>query len=358
MPYVTINTHQGLYQYTRLPFDIASAPAIFQRLMETILQGNPGVVCYINDILVTGKNEEEHLRSLNLVFLKLKNHGFRLKRGKCKFLAKSVEYLGHKIDKDGISALPNKVDAIVNANHLANVQELCSFLGLLNYYGKFFRNLAIILHPLNKLLQANRKWNWTAKCVTAFQMAKDQLVSADVLTHYNPDLPIRMAADASAYGIGAVISHVLPDGSEKPISFASRTLTLTEKNYAQVEKEPQSFVFGVKKIHQYLYGRKFTLITDHKPLTAIWIQEGHTHFSSSTSAKMGPTSVDIIYDYEIQFKSTESHSNADGLSRLPLPVLDSHNGGEVASLFNVSQVQSLPVTYSNKCNRLPNMTEF
>ena len=88
MPYVTINTHQGLYQYTHLPFGIASAPAIFQRLMETISQGIPGVLCYIDDILVTGKNEEEHLRSLNLVFLKLKNHGFRLKRGKCKFMAK------------------------------------------------------------------------------------------------------------------------------------------------------------------------------------------------------------------------------------------------------------------------------
>ena len=147
MPYVTINTHQGLYQYTRLPFGIASAPAIFQRLMETILQGIPGVVCYIDDILVTGKNEEEHLRSLNQVFSKLTDHGFRLKKGKCKFMAKSVEYLGHKIDKDGISALPNKVDAIVNAPHPTNVQELRSFLGLLNYYGKFIRNLASSSQP-------------------------------------------------------------------------------------------------------------------------------------------------------------------------------------------------------------------
>ncbi len=95
-------------------------------------------------------------------------------------------------------------------------------------------------------------------------------MSAEVLTHYNPELPLRMAADASSYGIGAVISHVLPDGSEKPISFASRTLSPSEKNYSQLEKEALSLTFGVKKIHQYLYGRKFTLITDHKPLTAIF----------------------------------------------------------------------------------------
>ena len=344
MPYVTINKLQGLYQYTRLPFGVASAPAMFQRLMETILHGIPGVVCYIDDILVTGKSEEDHLHNLDQVFSKLKNHGLRLKKSKCKFLAKSVEYLGHRIDKEGIHALPNKVDAIVNAPHPTNVQEVRSFLGLLNYYGKFIRNLATILHPLNQLLQTQHKWNWTGECSDAFQMAKDQLVSADVLTHYNPDLPIRMAADASAYGIGAVISHVLPDRGEKPISFASRTLTPTEKNYAQLEKEALSLVFGVKKFHQYLYGRKFTLNTDHKPLTAIFGSK--KGIPTLAAARLQRWALLLAaYDYEIQFKPTHSHSNADGLSRLPLPVLDSDSGEEAVSLFNVAQVQSLPITF-------------
>ena len=253
-PYTTINTHQGLYQYTRLPFGIASALAIFKRLMDTILQGIQGVVCYIDDILVTGKDQEEHLQNLNEVFSRLEKHGFRLKREKCTLLAKSVEYLGHSITKDGISALPDKVEAIAKAPQPTNVQELRSFLGLLNYYGKFIRNLATILHPLNQLLQTNRKWNWTQECSDAYQLAKDQIVSAQVLTHYNPALPICMAADASAYGIGAVISHRQPDRSEHPISFASRTLTPSERNYSQLEKEALSLIFGVKKFHQYLYG--------------------------------------------------------------------------------------------------------
>ena len=267
MKYVTINTHQGLYQFTRLPFGISSAPAIFQRLMDKILHGLSGVICYIDDILITGKNEEEHLQNLAAVLNRLEKHGFRLKMDKCRFLIPSVEYLGHQIDEEGIRAVPNKVEAITNAPQPTNVQELQSFLGLLNYYGKFIRNLSSIIHPLNGLLHANQKWKWTDECTQAFEEAKRQLVSAHVLTHYDPTLPINLAADASAYGIGAVISHVLSDGSEKPISFASRTLTAAEKNYSQLEKEAISLIFGVRKFHQYLYGRKFTLITDHKPAT-------------------------------------------------------------------------------------------
>ena len=343
MPYVTVNTHQGLYQYTRLPFGVASAPAIFQRLMDTILQGVPGVICYIDDIMVTGATEEDHLRNLGEVFKRLEDHGFRLKKSKCTFLAKSVEYLGHQIDQYGIRAVPSKIEAISNAPEPTNIQELRSFLGLLNYYGKFIPNLSTILHPLNQLLKDNQKWEWTNECSQAFKKAKDQLTSSEVLTHYDPKLPITLAADASAYGIGAVISHVLPDGSGRPISFASRTLTSSEKNYAQLEKEALSLIYGVKKFHQYLYGRRFTLVTDHKPLTAIFGPKKGV--PSLAAARLQRWALLSAYDYEIQFKPTKSHSNADGLSRLPLPILDSETTSSSVSVFNIAQIQSLPVTF-------------
>jgi hypothetical protein len=267
--YTTINTHKGLYRYTRLPFGIASAPAIFQRTMDMVLQGIPYMSCYLDDIIVTGANDEEHLENLKEVFKRLESQGLRLKKSKCKFLQSSVEYLGHRIDSLGLHATSEKLEAIQGAPEPENIQQLRSFLGLLNYYGKFISNLASLLHPLNELLRRDTPWVWEECCAQAFSEAKQALTSSSVLMHYDPTLPISLAGDASAYGIGAVISHTLPDGSERPIAFASRTLTASERNYAQLEKEALSLVYGVKKFHQYLYGRRFTLITDHKPLLTI-----------------------------------------------------------------------------------------
>ena len=135
--------------------------------------------------------------------------------------------------------------------------------------------------------------------------------------HYNLDLPIRMAGDASTYRIGAVIAHVLPDGTERPVAFASRTLTSSERNYAQVEKEALSLIFGVKRFHSYLYGRLFTIVTDHKPLTAILgLKKG---IPTLTAARLQRWSwILSAYQYEIEFCPTGEHGNADGLSRLPL----------------------------------------
>ena len=344
--YLTINTHQGLYVYNRLPFGVSSAPAIFQKLMDTVLQGVPGVTCYIDDILVSSADEDSHLQSLEEVFNRLEKHGFRLKLEKCEFLLKSIEYLGHIVSKDGIQPVPTKVEAIVKAPIPANVQQLRSFLGLTNYYGKFIPNLATLLHPLNALLQANKEWKWTPECVKAFQAAKEQIISASVLTHYDPTLPITLAADASAYGVGAVISHVLSDNTEHPIAFASRTLTTSEQNYAQLEKEALALIFGIKKFHRYLYGRKFTLITDHKPLTTILGPK--KGIPSLAAARLQRWAILLsAYDYTIHYKSTTDHGNADGLSRLPLPITTPTMDTQGAIMFNIGQVQALPVTFQH-----------
>ena len=222
-----------------------------------------------------------------------------------------------------------------------NISELRSFLGLLNYYRKFLPNVATILKPLNELLQVNRKWKWASECTAAFQEAKELLTTSNVLVHYDTTLPIRMAADASAYG-GAVISHVLPNGEEKPIAFASRTLTSSEQNYSQIEKEALALIFGVRRFHQYLYGRKFTMVTDHRPLTTILGPKKGVPPIAAARLQRWPVQLSA-FCYTIEFKPTQEHGNADALSRLPLAYTGSHVMSD-ATIYNTRQIASLPLS--------------
>ena len=339
---MTINTHKGLYQYNRLPFGIASAPAIFQQTMEKILQGLPGVTVYIDDILVTGRNDEEHLETLEKVLSRLQEYGLRLKREKCYFMQPSVEYLGYIVDKDGLHATPAKIEAITKAPKPRNVQELRSFLGFVNYYGKFIHQLSTLIQPLNHLLCQNVPWKWCKDCQKAFVALKEQLASSDVLVHYDPDLPLKLDCDASAYGIGAVLSHVFANGAERPIAYASRTLTQAEKGYAQLEKEALSLVYGVKKFHQYLFGKKFVLVTDHKPLlTILGPKKG---LPTLAAARLQRWAILLsAYQYDIEYRSTTAHSNADGFSRLPLQGQEIVKHLSSESMFNLSQIEFLPI---------------
>ena len=341
---VTINTHRGLYRYTRLPHGVASAPAVFQKTMDVVLQGLPKVICYLDDILVTGTSEEEHLENVEKVLQRL---NIRAKRAKCTFMGDSVEYLGHRIDATGLHTTTSKVEAISKAPQPRNVQELRSYLGLLHYYGKFMPSLATLLHPLNALLKAGHKWAWTQECARAFESTKKLLAAAPVLAHYDPSLPMKMAGDASAYGIGAVISHVFPDGQERPIAFASRTLTATERNYSQIEKEALSVVYGIRKFHQYLYGRRVVLVTDHKPLTTVLGPKNG--IPPLAAARLQRWALLLsAFSYDIEFKPTRQHGNADGLSRLPLghrqaAALECHSM-TAEGAFVIGQMQALPVT--------------
>ena len=230
-PLTTINTHQGLFHCNRLAFGVSSAPGIFQRTMDNLLQGLSHVTVYLDDILIRGETEEQHLENLDTVLHKLERAGLRLKRSKCTFMAPEVEYLGHKISPQGLHPTPDKIRAIGEAPKPEAVSELKSFLGLLSYYSWFLPNASSTLTPLYSLLQSNNKWAWGSKEQAAFDTAKGMLQSTSLLVHYDPTKPLILACDASPYGVGAVLSHMMEDGSEKPVAFASRTLAPAEKNY-------------------------------------------------------------------------------------------------------------------------------
>ena len=286
--------------------------------MDTILAGISHVICYIDDILITGASEDEHLHNLEETLCRLQQQGITMKSSKCAIMQKSVEYLGHRVDGERLHTSDQKVEAVRRAPQPSNIKQLKLFLEMMQYYGKFIPHLATLLQPLNSLLCKDAKWKWTSECERAFTEAKETLASPTVLAHCDSQLPLRLAADASAYGVGAVISHVLPDGTKRPIGYASRTLTGSERNYAQLEKEALSLIFAVRKFHPYLYGRKFTLYTDHKPLVTIFGPKKGVPTLAAARLQRWALLLSA-YDYQTEYKTTTAHANADGLSRLPLP---------------------------------------
>ena len=339
---VVINTHKGLFRYNRLPFGVSAAPAIFQRTIEGVLQGISNVCVYLDDILVTGRTEKEHLENLDRVLTRLEEAGMRLKRSKCAFLLPAVEYLGHHISSEGLRPTQEKIRAIVEAPAPQDVTQLRAFLGLVNYYGKFVGQLSSILAPLYQLLESKSKWVWGKAQQTAFATAKQKLTSAGVLAHFDPEQQIILSCDASPYGVGAVIAHMTPDG-EKPIAFASRSLSPAEKKYAQLDKEGLAIVFGVKKFHDYLFGRKFEIRSDHKPLQHIF--DSQRPIPALASARIQRWALTLsAYDYSIAYKPGKELANADSLSRLPLPQTPLHTPlpGDIVLLMDT--LQASPVT--------------
>ena len=185
------------------------------------------MVVNLDDIWVSGPTDEEHLATLDKVLQRLSEAGLRLRKDKCVFLAPSVVYLWHCIDAQGLHPVTDKVNALHKAPSPRNVSELKSYLGLLTYYSRFLPNLSTELVPLYKLLKHSEPWHWKAEQKEAFDRSKKLLLSLQLLVHFNPKLEIRVACGASAYGIGAVLSHLMPDGSEKPAHQCTYCMGLT-----------------------------------------------------------------------------------------------------------------------------------
>ena len=219
---MVVNTHKGLFRYNRMPYGISSAPAIFQRIMESLLKGIPHVVSYLDDILISGSTVQEHIDTLDQILNRLEKAGLKLQQKKCTFMVPEVVSLGHKINAQGLYPLAEKVEAVQAVPVPKNITELKSYLGLLSYYDKILAKS--VYHTgsiINELLKSTVKWRWRDQAKNAFQKSKKLLSSAEILVHYDSTKEITLACDASPYGIGAVLSHKMSDGLDHPIGFAS-----------------------------------------------------------------------------------------------------------------------------------------
>lgn len=191
--------------------------------MECLVRDIPGVSVFLDDIRITGSTEEIHLQRLEQVLQRLGNASIRINESKSKFLKDSIQYCGYRIDRSGIHKIKEKIQAIDSMPRPRNVTELRSFLGMVNYYGRFIKNLSEILAPLHTLLQNEVSFKWTQKCEEAFISAKKNFQSDIVLAHFDTNLPLILATDASAYGVGTVLSHRYLDGAERVLQYASQT---------------------------------------------------------------------------------------------------------------------------------------
>ncbi|XP_039303912.1 uncharacterized protein K02A2.6-like [Solenopsis invicta] len=345
---LVVNTHRGLYRYNVLPQGISSSPAIFQEFSDKMLQGIQRTGTYIDDTILGDTNEREHLQNLRKIFKRMRECNYYVTKEKCEFGKSHVEFLGHILSKRGIHTDPNKVSAMEIIQRPQNVTELKSFLGLVNFYNKFVPNFADICEPLYRLTRVNEKWNWTSKCESAFNRVKSTLVSAPMLMNYNPDLPIGISCDASSIGIGSVLFHRIQEGGktiEKPIAFTSRVLSAAEKNYSQIEKEGLAIIHALKKFYRYLCGRQFILVTDHKPLVHIFNPK--TTLQPYAAARLHRWSIYMSqFQYDIEYRSTHEHGNADILSRFPdKNTLGEEEEAKEVNLIAEENMEKLPITY-------------
>ena len=224
-----------------------------------------GVKTIADDILVWGRSEAEHNHRLEQVLKWSRKVGLKLNRSKMKIMTAEVPYIGHVLTSNGLKPDPKKVHAVEGMPSPADKPALLRFLGMVNYMSNFIPNLADLTQPLRELLHKEVEWHWSERQEKAFQAIKEKLTSDATLQYYDVEKPTTVSVDASSYGLGACL---LQKG--RPVCFAHRSLNSAERNYAQIEKELLAIVYGCTKFHQYVYGKKVKVQTDHKPLEALF----------------------------------------------------------------------------------------
>jgi len=342
----TFITPFGRYYCRRLPFGISSAPEIYQREMQKVLVGLEGVVCQMDDILVYGVSQEEHDTRLRKVLKKLLEAGITLNGEKCEFDRPEIKFLGHLIGSEGIKADPEKTQAIVNFPTPGNRKELRRFFGIVNYLGKFSASLSENSGILRQLLGKENDWHWSTEHEEEFQRLKSIMASTPTLLPFRLGAQTMLSADASSYGLGAAIFQQV-DGTWKPVAYASRSLSPTEKRYAQIEKEALAICWACEKFSYFLVGTHFLVETDHKPLLAV--------LSSKELAKL-PVRVQrfrlrmMAYCYDIIYTPGQKLVVADALSRSPNPVGEQVTGSGEPSLV-LELISMLPIS-SHRLDRI------
>ena len=312
-------THEGLYQYCRVPYGLSSAPAAFQKMMKVILCGLQGVQCYLDDVIVYGSSQAAHDTYLQAVLHRVQDAGLKLNTEKCLFRQTALDFLGFRLSPDGLEPNDSHVTAILHAPAPTDAPSLRSFLGLSAWYSKFIPNYASVVEPMRALLRKNTEFTWTEEAQQSFEQVKHLITSGTALKLFDPNKRTVVSTDASDYGLGAVLTQVNNAGEEETVAFASRSLSDAERKYSIVEKEALACVWAAEKWRVWLWGRKFLLRTDHQALTTLLTTKGNNRAGlriARWSARL------LEFNYDVEYRPGSENDVADCLSRLPLPGTD------------------------------------
>ncbi|GBG63800.1 hypothetical protein CBR_g39581 [Chara braunii] len=303
-------------------YALCNAPVTFQRAMNMAFHNfvrktrlaqsiiNYCVIVYMNDILVYSSSYEGHVQHIEWALHALRDAGFKVALKKCQFFLTTISFLGHVVTDKGLQPEPEKVAAVRDAPVPTTITQVRAFLGLASYYRRFIKGFAAIAGPLTNLFRKDQPLIWTPECDQAFSKLKAALISAPVLIRPDPEKPFVLITDWQPEAISAILAHVGPSELESVVEYASKSVPACKRNYAAPTGECYAALWGISHFRAYLYGRKFTLVTDHEPLLAL-------KKSKVYSGMIGRWATVLqSMDFDIRHRKNERHGNADGLTRL------------------------------------------
>ncbi|GES85289.1 KRAB-A domain-containing protein [Rhizophagus clarus] len=313
-------TRNGMYEFNVMPFGLCNAPGTFQRCMDNILKDMlwKNTMVYLDDVNIYSKTFEEHLQHLEEVLKRVEKAGLKINPEKCHFCTQSLQFLGHIVTNKGILPDPSKVDAIKNYSVPKNLTQLRAFLGLASYYRRFIKDFSKISTPLYMLLKKDIPYEWNQDRHQVFQFLKEKLITAPLLAYPDFTKSFLLFTDASITALGAVLEQEQEDGLRHPIAYASRSTSESERNYSSTELECAAVIWAVNYFRPYLYGKKFTIFTDHSALQ--WLLKLKTIKNDLTGRLARWQLIPQPYDYDIKYRKEQLYYDLyQYLSNLIIP---------------------------------------